>query len=74
MGLIGVLLVLYAWQLPPFRSTVERTDNAYVKGAVTTSINPKLDGYVAEVAVQDFMPVKAGQVLVKLDDRVLRGR
>ncbi|MGO4705527.1 HlyD family secretion protein [Microvirga sp. 2MCAF38] len=73
LGITGILLALYAWQLPPFRSTVQRTDNAYVKGAVTI-ISPKLDGYVAEVTVQDFMPVKAGQVLVKLDDRIYQQR
>lgn len=73
LGIAGVLLVLYAWQLPPFHSSVQRTDNAYVKGAVTI-ISPKLDGYVAEVTVQDFMEVKAGEVLVKLDDRIYQQR
>jgi multidrug resistance efflux pump len=65
--------VLYAWRLPPFTSSVETTDNAYVRGAVTI-ISPKLDGYVAEVAVQDFMPVTAGQVVVTLDDRIYQQR
>jgi multidrug resistance efflux pump len=67
-GLAGVLLVLYAWRLPPFRGTVEVTENAYVRGSVTV-IAPKVDGYVAEVLVQDYEPVVAGQVLVRLDDR-----
>ncbi len=73
VGLAGVGLVLYAWRLPPFTSSVETTDNAYVRGAVTI-ISPKLDGYVAEVAVQDFMPVTAGQVVVTLDDRIYQQR
>jgi multidrug resistance efflux pump len=73
IGVLGVLLVLYAWRLPPFTSSVETTDNAYVRGAVTI-ISPKLDGYVADVKVQDFMPVKAGQVLVELDDRIYQQR
>jgi multidrug resistance efflux pump len=63
----GVLLVLYAWRLPPFSSAIETTENAYVRGSVTV-VAPKVDGYVAEVLVQDFAAVVAGQVLVRLDD------
>jgi multidrug resistance efflux pump len=69
VGAIGVTLVLYAWQLPPFDSSVQTTDNAYVRGQVTL-VSPQLAGYVAEVAVQDFQQVKAGQLLVKIDDRI----
>ena len=68
-GLAGALLVLYAWRLPPFSTTVETTDNAYVRGYVTI-VSPQLSGYVAEVAVKDYEAVKAGQVLVKIDDRI----
>ena len=67
----GVLLVLFAWRLPPFDTGVQSTDNAYVRGYVTL-ISPKLDGYVSEVRVKDFMPVKAGEVLVVVDDRNYR--
>ncbi|MBP7701711.1 MAG: HlyD family secretion protein [Phenylobacterium sp.] len=67
----GVLLVLFAWRLPPFDTGVQSTDNAYVRGYVTI-ISPKLDGYVSEVLVKDFMPVKAGQALVAIDDRNYR--
>ncbi len=66
-----VALVLYAWRLPPFHTGTESTENAYVRGMVTI-VAPKVDGYVAEVLVQDYMEVKAGQVLVKLDDRIYR--
>jgi multidrug resistance efflux pump len=69
----GVLLVLYVWRLPPFRTRIESTENAYVRGNITV-IAPKVDGYVAEVLVQDFVAVKAGQVLVRLDDRNYRQR
>ncbi|HSV44283.1 MAG TPA: HlyD family secretion protein [Ramlibacter sp.] len=71
LALFGILLVLYAWRLPPFRGAVETTENAYVRGSITV-IAPKVDGYVAEVMVQDFATVKAGQVLVQLDDRNYR--
>jgi multidrug resistance efflux pump len=69
--LAGLALVLYAWRLPPFHTSTENTENAYVRGMVTI-VAPKVDGYVAEVRVQDYMAVKAGQVLVKLDDRIYR--
>ena len=73
VGISGILLVLYAWRLPPFTSSVETTENAYVRGAVTI-ISPQLAGYIAEVPVQDFMAVKKGQILVRLDDRIYQQR
>ena len=30
-----VLLILFLWKLPPFAGSVQRTDNAYVRGQVT---------------------------------------
>jgi len=69
IGLIGLVLILYVWQLPPFKRAVEITENAYVRGQVTL-IAPQLAGYVAEVPVQDFQEVKAGELLVRLDDRI----
>jgi len=71
--LAGVLLALYAWGLPPFRTTVETTDNAYVRGQ-TTVIAPQVNGYVVEILVQDFEHVEAGDPLVRIDDRIYRQR
>jgi multidrug resistance efflux pump len=68
-GLAGLSLVLYAWRLPPFASSVETTENAYVRGYVTT-ISPQLSGYVAEVPARDYEEVRAGQLLVRIDDRI----
>ena len=69
VALAGVLIVLYAWQLPPFSSPIESTENAQVRGQ-TTIISPQLSGYVYEVPVQDFQWVKAGDLLVRIDDRI----
>ena len=69
LGVAGVGLVLYAWRLPPFTSTVEVTENAYVRSQITL-VSPQLAGYVTQVTVQDFQEVKAGQLLVRLDDRI----
>jgi multidrug resistance efflux pump len=71
--LAGVLLVFYAWGLPPFNSTKQTTDNAYVRGQ-TTVIAPQVNGYVTRVFVQDFQTVAAGAPLVAIDDRIYRQR
>ncbi len=71
VALIGVLLVLYAWQLPPFSSVIQSTEDALVRGQVTI-ISPELSGYVFEVPVQDYQFVKAGDLLVRLDDRIYK--
>lgn len=68
---IGIGLILYAWRLPPFTPTIQKTDNAFIKGQ-TTIISPQVSGYVTEVLVEDFAQVKAGDLLVKIDDRTFR--
>jgi membrane fusion protein (multidrug efflux system) len=47
---------------------LETTDDAYVK-ADSTIIAPKISGYISEVLVADNEPVKAGQLLARIDDR-----
>ena len=47
---------------------IESTDDAYVGGNVT-SIAPHVAGFVAEVLVTDNQHVKAGQLLIRLDQR-----
>jgi multidrug resistance efflux pump len=70
-AIIGVVLVLWAWRLPPFGSGVQHTDNAYVRGQVTV-IAPQVAGYVTAVDVQDFQTVRQGQLLATIDDRIYR--
>lgn len=50
---------------------IESTDDAYVGGEVTV-IAPKVAGIIAQVAVTDNQAVRAGNLLVKLDDRDYR--
>ncbi|MDN3237579.1 MULTISPECIES: HlyD family secretion protein [unclassified Pseudomonas] len=73
VALAGVLTILYAWQLWPFTSGIVTTNNAYVRGQITV-MAPQVNGYVAEVLVQDFEHVKQGQLLVRIDDRIYRQR
>jgi len=47
---------------------LETTDDAYVQ-ADSTIVSPKVSGYIAEVLVNDNQPVKAGQVLARIDER-----
>ena len=68
VALVGVLIVLYAWRLPPFTSAIQTTENALVRGQVTL-IGTQLSGYVTDVKVQDFQTVKQGDLLVLIDDR-----
>ncbi|WP_312943625.1 HlyD family secretion protein [Agrobacterium sp.] len=67
-GLTGLGMVLYAWRLPPFSSSVEMTDNAYVRGYVTL-LSPQVSGYIVDVPVKDYQDVKQGDILARVDDR-----
>ncbi|RRN59143.1 HlyD family secretion protein [Pseudoxanthomonas sp. SGNA-20] len=69
LALAGIGLVLYAWQVPPFHGAIERTEDAQVQGQVTL-VAPQVEGYVVEVAVQDFQQVRRGQLLARIDDRI----
>jgi Biotin-lipoyl like/Major Facilitator Superfamily len=61
----------YGWDYWTVGRFQVSTDDAYVK-ADSTTIAPKVSGYIASVLVGDNEPVKAGQVLAKIDDRDFR--
>src|SRR5271166_694898 len=67
ISLAAALGVQY-WQVGRFQVA---TDDAYVQ-ADSIIIAPRVAGYIAEVPVGDNQPVKAGQVLARIDDRDLR--
>ncbi|MGE8212839.1 MAG: HlyD family secretion protein, partial [Stenotrophomonas sp.] len=71
VALVGLTLILRAWQLWPFNSTHMHTDDAYVRGQVTV-LAPQVNGYVTEVLVSDFDHVKKDQPLLRIDDRIYR--
>ncbi|RWR01956.1 DSBA oxidoreductase [[Pantoea] beijingensis] len=73
IAIVGVLVILYAWQLWPFTRAVQSTENAYVRGQVTF-ISPQVNGYVTTVNALDFQPVRAGDVLMTIDDRIYQQR
>jgi membrane fusion protein, multidrug efflux system len=59
---IAVWLVDFGWHAWHY----EKTDDAYVSGHLH-QISPQIDGQVKEVLVNDNQPVKAGDVLVRLE-------
>ena len=71
-GVAALVLVAgavgYGWYWFQTGRFVESTDDAYVQ-ADYTIIAPKVSGYIATVLVDDNQPVKAGQVLARIDDR-----
>jgi membrane fusion protein (multidrug efflux system) len=77
LGLSGLALLVglgaswyghHWWTVARF---IESTDDAYVGGDVTV-IAPKISGFIAEVAVIDNQAVRAGDLLLKIDDRDYR--
>jgi membrane fusion protein (multidrug efflux system) len=61
----------YGYQYWTVGRFLESTDDAYVKADYTT-IAPKVSGYITDVLVEDNEPVKAGQLLARIDDRDFR--
>jgi len=69
--LIGVLAFGVYWY--SVGRYLQTTDDAYVRADWVTS-SSRVAGYVARVEVEDDQPVKAGDVLVRLQDRDYRAR
>jgi membrane fusion protein (multidrug efflux system) len=72
-ALIVGAAVWYGWSWWTLGRFLETTDDAYVGGEVTT-IASKVAGFVETVAIADNQSVKAGDLLVKLDDRDYRAQ
>ncbi|MGE7472498.1 HlyD family secretion protein [Bosea sp. NPDC003192] len=76
--IVGVLLCLGAVAAAAVgwanaRSGGEATDNAYIRGDVT-SLAPKIAGYVIAVEIEDNQAVKAGDTLFRIDDADYRAK
>ena len=72
-ALIGTAAVWYSWYWLTEGRFIQSTDDAYVGGEVTT-IASKVSGFMQTVAVTDNQQVKAGDLLIKLDDRDYRAQ
>ncbi len=62
---------LFGWRWYDRSRDVQVTDDAYLHGEIT-DIGARITGYAVEVLVDDNMPVKAAQVLVRIDPRDFR--
>jgi len=71
----AVIAVLFAtrWDVWTGAWTRQTTDDAYVRGDITP-LSVKVEGYVRRVPVNDFQIVKAGDLLVEIDDDDYRAR
>jgi membrane fusion protein (multidrug efflux system) len=58
----------FGWDYWTVGQYLVSTDDAYVK-ADNTTVAPKVSGYLHEVLVGDNEPVKAGQVVARIDQR-----
>jgi membrane fusion protein (multidrug efflux system) len=73
VGLI-VLLVptgYYLWRWYDRSREVQATNDAYVRGEIT-NISSRVSGYAVEVLFDDGMPVKATEIVVRIDPRDFR--
>ncbi len=74
LGLSALAIVAvcgYGYYWWTFDRFFQETDDAYVGGNVTP-ISPHISGFIAVIAVGDNERVKAGQLLLRLDDRDVR--
>jgi membrane fusion protein, multidrug efflux system len=58
----------YGWHWWEVGRFIETTDDAYVGGNVTT-LSPHVAGFVSKILVGDNQFVKAGELVIELDDR-----
>lgn len=52
---------------------IEKTDNAYIRSEIT-QISSKVSGYVLDISAEDNMSVRAGEVLVRIDNHEFKVR
>jgi membrane fusion protein, multidrug efflux system len=70
-GLLALGAARYGYDWWSVGRFVESTDDAYAGGNVTP-ISPHVSGFVAEILAADNAYVRAGQPLIRLDDRDFR--
>src|SRR4051794_24497630 len=72
LGMLVLAIIAGAWAWLHYRDRVS-SDDAQVDAHIV-AIAPKVSGNVTEVLVQDNQPVKAGDVLVRIDPRDYQAR
>ena len=75
VAIAAVLAIVFATRWDSWISgrVAQTTDDAYVKADITP-LSAKIEGYVRKVSVTDFQRVKAGDLLVEIDDEDYKAR
>jgi membrane fusion protein (multidrug efflux system) len=76
LSILAILVIvgaIYGARTVVFYEHHETTDDAQIDGSIHP-ILPRVSGYVEEITVKDNQPVKAGDVLVKIDTRDLEAK
>ena len=71
VGLVLLIGGYFGYQKVHFAMTHESTDNAQIETQITPVL-PRVAGFVKTIAVKDYDSVKAGDLLVELDDAELQ--
>lgn len=72
-AVVALIAISYGVQRWSWGRTHVSTDNAQVEGHVVPTLS-KVSGYVLSVGVNENQTVKAGELMVQLDDREYRAR
>jgi membrane fusion protein (multidrug efflux system) len=75
LAIAAALAILFSsrWDAWVGARADQTTDDAYVKGDFTP-LSAKINGYVRKVPINDFQNVKAGQLLVEIEDDDYKAR
>ncbi len=73
MGMLLIAAGVFGFRKISFALNHESTDNAQVETQITPVL-PRVSGYIKHIAVNDYDSVKAGQLIVELDDDELQAQ
>ncbi len=73
MGMLVIAAGVFGFRKISFALNHESTDNAQVETQITPVL-PRVSGYIKHIAINDYDSVKAGQLVVELDDDELQAQ
>ena len=68
---VVIVAAIFAWTKISYAIAHENTDDAQVETQISPVL-PRVSGYVKTIAVKDYDSIKAGQLLVEIDDADLQ--
>ena len=73
IGVIFLVAAFFGYKKINYALTHESTDNAQIETQITPVL-PRVSGFVKSITVKDYDSVKAGQLVVELDDAELQSQ